>query len=62
MLKYLLTHSGISNRKADNLDLLHMVWKAQAYREVEYQWVRAHVGNPQNDVVDRLAYQAARRD
>jgi len=58
----LLTLSCAQNiwkRKA-NLDLWLKYDKLSKNRKINYQWVKAHNGNKYNEIVDSLAYQAAK--
>ena len=53
-------------RKSDkrpvlNVDLWQTLHALTLRHEVEWQWVRGHSGDPQNERVDRLAYRAVRR-
>ncbi len=52
-------------RRADrkpvlNLDLWEQLQKLTEGREINSQWVRGHAGNPLNEEVDTMAWQAAR--
>ncbi len=52
-------------RKSDkkpvlNVDLWQRLHTLTLRHEVEWQWVRGHSGDPQNERVDRLAYRAVR--
>jgi ribonuclease HI len=52
-------------RKSDkrpvlNVDLWQKLHALTLRHEVEWQWVRGHSGDPQNERVDRLAYRAMR--
>ena len=50
---------NIWKRKA-NLDLWLKYDKLSKNRKINYQWVKAHNGNKYNEIVDSLAYQAAK--
>lgn len=50
---------NIWKRKA-NLDLWIKYDKLSKNRKINYQWVKAHNGNKYNEIVDSLAYKAAK--
>jgi len=51
-----------SNRKPVlNADLWRELHALTQQRDVRWHWVRGHSGDPQNERVDRLAYQAIHR-
>ncbi len=49
-----------SRRPVKNQDLWQALWEAMKEHEVHWEWVKGHAGHPENERVDRLAYEAAR--
>ncbi len=48
------------NQAASNPDLWERLLQSVEPHEIEFQWVRGHHGNPENETADRLATTAAR--
>lgn len=51
-----------NNEKAKNPDLWQELLELCNYHEVKFMWVRAHSGNKENEICDRLAFQATQRN
>jgi len=49
------------NRPVLNVDLWQRLHALTLRHDIEWHWVRGHSGDPQNERVDRLAHQAARK-
>ena len=48
--------------RAVNPDLWGRLLKQLERHEVDFQWVKGHAGNPGNELADKLAVVASRRD
>ena len=46
-------------KKVKNIDLWVKLNKLSNFHEIEWKWVKAHSGDPLNDMVDKLAKKAA---
>ena len=49
-----------AKERAKNSDLWARLLELCATHDVEFQWVRGHAGNPENERCDALAVEAAR--
>lgn len=59
--QYVVNTMNLGWRRTKNLDLWKQLDAEAAKREVRFEWVQGHAGDPLNETADRLAREASRK-
>ena len=59
LIPHLRNHHIILAKKVKNIELWTKLNNLSNFHEIEWKWVKAHSGDPLNDMVDKLAKKAA---
>jgi ribonuclease HI len=51
----------VNKKPVKNMDLWQRLDELMSQHEIEWQWVRGHIGHPENEEADRLARNAIRQ-